>query len=329
MVLENLVLFLLSCTVLVVSGAFVVRSLVKVARFLRMTEFVAAFVFLTLSTSLPETFVGISSALAKNPSLSLGTVIGSNIANLTLIAGIAVVLARGLRVESKSIRKDAYWMVLIAIIPMALMIIGNVLSRLDGALLIVVFIIYTLRLLRQGRKFTTSLEDKIKRLEVVMAVLVFIAGVAVLYLSSRFVVHYSILLAPELSLPPIFIGLFLLALGTSLPELVFGTQSALAKHSSLTLGNLIGSVVVNSTVVLGITALIHPITADFFLFLTSAVFMIIVCFLFATFVESGKELSWHEGIGLIMFYVLFLIVELSLKGFSIAAVVGSVIGASP
>lgn len=317
MVFENLVLFLLSCIALVVSGAFVVRSLVKIANFLRIKEFTAAFLIMTFSTSLPETFVGISSALAKNPSLSLGTVIGSNIVNLTLIAGIAVVLARGLKVESKSIKKDAFWMVLMAFIPMALMFIGGQLSRLDGALLMVIFVIHTLRLLKEGKKFTAGLTGKIKRPEIVLAVLLFVVSAAVLYLSSRFVVHYGTVLAVELLLPPIFIGLFLLAIGTSLPELVFETQSALAKHPGLTLGNLLGSVIVNSTFVLGITALIHPITADFFLFLTSAVFMVIVCFIFATFVESGREISWHEGIGLIMLYVFFLIVELSLKGITI------------
>ena len=79
-------------------------------------------------------------------------------------------------------------------------------------------------------------------------------------------------------------------------------------------GNITGSVVANSLLVLGATALIYPITANFFLFLTSAIFMFIMCFLFATFI-AGKRLTWQEGVVMILLYVMFLVVELNLKGF--------------
>jgi Ca2+/Na+ antiporter len=87
----------------------------------------------------------------------------------------------------------------------------------------------------------------------------------------------------------------------------------LTKHSPLALGDLVGSVVVNSTLVLAVTAIICPITDSFVLFVTSASFMIAITFLFATFVASGTKMSWREGISLILFYALFVIVELNLE----------------
>ena len=114
-------------------------------------------------------------------------------------------------------------------------------------------------------------------------------------------------------IPSILIGLFMVSIGTTLPELTFEVKAVLAKHRYMALGDLLGSVVANSTLVLGVTALIHPITADFLLFITSASFMVVVAFLFMTFVESEKKITLQEGIALIMLYVLFIIVMFNMR----------------
>ena len=134
-----------------------------------------------------------------------------------------------------------------------------------------------------------------------------------LFFCANFVVEYAGLLSIGIALPTIMISLFLVAIGTTLPELVFETRAVLTGHSEMALGNLIGSVVVNSTLVLGITALIYPITANFLLFVVGAIFMIIIAFLFATFVESGSKLYWKEGVSLILFYIFFCIIEFYLQ----------------
>ena len=143
--------------------------------------------------------------------------------------------------------------------------------------------------------------------------MIFLVSLILLLISSKLVVEYAKLISVELLLPPILIGLILIAVGTSLPELVFGVRAALTKHSELSLGDITGAVVANSTLVLGLTALIYPIHANNLLFLTSGFFMFIVTFLFASFVESGYELDWKEGCSLIFLYVFFLILELYLN----------------
>lgn len=312
MVLINLFIFLGACIILVLSGTLLVKTLSKIAVFLRLSEFVIGFIIMAFATSLPELFVGISSALAKKPALSLGTVIGSNIADLTFVIGIAVILARGIKTK-KDVNKDSIRMFLIMLVPLVLMLIGNNLSRIDGAILVLIFGYYSWRVLIKRKRFKKELEDHVKRWGVILSTVLFLFSLVLLFLSARYVVEYATILSIELALPVILIGLFLIAIGTSLPELVFETSAVLSGHPELALGDLIGSVIVNSTLVLGVTALIYPITSNFMVFFSSAIFMITVGFLFVTFAYSSSKLDWREGASLIMLYAFFIIIEFYIK----------------
>lgn len=309
MVIVNLVLLLLSCLVLIVSGEFLVKSLKKIAGYLHVNEFVVGFILMAFATSLPELFVGISSALNKRSDLSLGNVIGANILNLTLIMGILILLGGGFKIKNKRTKKDALFMVGLASLPLFLMLIGKSLSRIDGVILIVAFFTYSTILYKKQRLKSKAFTMIEKRWEPIAYTSIFILGLVMLFVASHFVVKYASIISFELNFPPIFIGLFLISIGTTLPELTFGIRAVLSGNTEMALGGQIGSVVANATLVLGITALIFPIKADLLLFFTSGIFMVIVAFLFATFVESGNKLSLKEGISLIMLYVFFVIIE--------------------
>lgn len=310
----DLGIFIASCLALIFSGGMLVRSLAKLAGFLKISEYVIAFILMAASTSIPELFVGISSALAGNPALALGNVIGSNIADLALVAGIVILLGRGIKVQHKRISKDAYWMVALAMLPIALMTVGQALSRLDGAILLGALAFYVIMLLRND-KYKTEFKEKTSRWGVLGYFLLFLISLPVLFFSSKYVVESGLALSFDLSLPAIFVGLFFLAIGTSLPELVFQSRAVLKGSKEMAMGDLIGSVIANSTLVLGVTAIIMPITANIFLFMTSSFFMILLCFMFAVFLERGDGLSWKEGLILLFMYILFLMVELNLQGF--------------
>jgi len=313
MLATNLLFFVIACVVMVVSGTWLVKSLAKIALFLRITEFAAAFIIMAAATSLPELFVGISSALAKNPALALGNIIGANILDLTLILGIITLAGREIKIGSKKIKKDAFYMIFISMLPIILFAIGKGLSRADGIILIGVFALYSWRMLKRGRRFEKKLEDQVKRLDAILNVFLFVACLVVLFLSAKFVIRYASALAIDLVLPPIMIGLFLISVGTTLPELTFGTRAALMGHKEMALGDQIGTVIFNSTFILGVTAIICPISAQFSLFLVSAIFMLLAAFLLATFMESGSKLGIKEGIALILLYAFFVIVEFYMK----------------
>ncbi len=316
MVIATIAWFLGACILLIIAGSILLRTLSRISAFLRLNEFIAAFILMAFCTSLPELFIGISSALAGKPSLSLGNVIGSNIIELTLVSGIAIVLARGIKMERRFMRKEVYGMVLLAALPMVLMFFGKELSRLDGLILLGAFAIYFYEMITSKHaQFRKQLKERDSHLVALGMFVLFFASAILLYFSAKWVVSYGSDIAVVLGLPPILIGLFFVALGTTLPDLTFSTRAVLAKHSTLAIGDLIGAIVVNSTVVLGIVALICPITNSFALFLTSAAFLVAISFLFATFTASGEKLTWREGLSLIMFYVVFVIVELSLQNY--------------
>ncbi len=315
----NLVYFFLACAALVISGSWTVRSLTKIAKFLKLSEFFTSFLLMATATSLPELFVGISAALNDKGGLAIGTVIGSNIIDLTLIAGIAILLVRNIKLKNKTISKSAWWMVGISTLPVILFIIGNKLSRMDGLILILTFFFCMYKIYSKHQN-NNGLKNGIKSpWEILFTPVIFVLSILALYISADFTVLFASNIAIYFNLPYILIGLFIISLGTSLPELIFETRALFSGFQELALGDLIGSVVANSTLVLGVAALINPLSANFVLFMTSSVFMIIIAFIFATFLEIRQGFSWKEGIALILLFILFVLLELTVKGIIPAA----------
>jgi cation:H+ antiporter len=312
MLITNLAYFVLSCAVLIASGIFLVKSLNKIARFLHISAFSAAFIIMAVATSLPELFVGISSALSNNSALSLGNVIGANILNLTLITGIIILMSKEIK-TTKKVGKDAYFMLIAIILIISLFIIGRSLSRIDGVILICFFLINSYRILKKRKKFPKKIENGQEAQKNLFTLLIFIVALIGLFLSSNYVVKYASALAIDLNFPQIIIGLFLLSIATTLPELVFGISASRLKHKEMSLGNQIGTIITNSTLIIGIVAIISPITAVFMPFLISAVFMFISAFIFITFLITGRKFETLEGISLILIYVLFVIIEFFIK----------------
>jgi cation:H+ antiporter len=305
--------FGVSCLFLIISGGLLVRSLGKIARFLHISEFSAAFIIMALATSLPELFVGISAAMQGNPTLSLGNVIGANILNLTLITGIIVLVSKEIKTDKK-IEKDSYFMLWGIILIIVLYIIGDVLSRIDGIILLAFFGINFYRTFKKRKKYTKKMEDGTERKKHFIYLLIFILAFIGLFLSSHFSVKCAKELAVDLALPEIIIGLFLLSIATTLPELVFGISAAKMHHNEMGVGDQIGTILANSALILGVVAIIHPIKVAAFLpFITSAIFMFIAAFIFTTFLITGRKLETLEGISLILVYVLFIIIEFFIK----------------
>ncbi|PIN75651.1 hypothetical protein COV18_02280 [Candidatus Woesearchaeota archaeon CG10_big_fil_rev_8_21_14_0_10_37_12] len=313
--LINLSVFIGACLLLIIAGSLVVRSLVRLAEFLKVNEFLFSFIIAGLATSLPELFIGINAALIAQPAIALGTIIGSNIADITLVVGIATLLGQGLKVKSKIVVRDAYLMFFIVSLVVILMFVGKELSRLDGIILLVVLFVYLYFMIKKKEAYTATVSEPIKRWRVIGYVMLFLLALPVLFFSASIVVVSGTQLALDALLPPIFVGLFFIAIGTSLPELVVQIRAVFSGHPSIALGNIIGSVIWNSTLILGVVAIISPITGNLFLFLTSSLFMVIVCLLFAVLVDHGRRLTWKEGLVLLLMYVLFIIVELSLKSY--------------
>ena len=303
----SIILFIVSCAVLAKSSTVLVDALKKIAGYFGFSQFVLSFLLMAIATSLPELFVGITSAIENHPIISLGNVVGSNIANVTLVVGLAAIMARGILVEKRINKEDAFYMNLSNIAPLVLLW-DLKLSRTDGIILLLIYAFYLYTLIREAKRYSKKERTENQLFKNMMRM---VLGVVVLIASADMVVKTSGAIALGLGVPLVLIGLIVVAIGTSLPELSFEIQSMMKRQSGLAFGNILGSVVTNSTLILGVTSIITPIQVENApLFAFSALFMVLITLLFTAFLRSGYRLSWKEGYGLVFLYILFVIIEL-------------------
>jgi len=301
---------------LVWSGGVVVRSLTRISVFLGVSTFFTSFVLMAFATTLPEFGVGVSAALSGNPTLALGNVFGTNIVNLTLIIGLVALIGGGIRLDSRGAAFFSYskWFDVVLIFSPIALLIDGVLSRAEGGLLLGLFLFHMIRIF-MAKEFLSYSHPFMEEASspragtlhfFVRDMGIFMGSVALLLGSSFVVVESAHFLGLSLGIPQILLGLFVVALGTSLPELVFGIRSALLKSGGASLGNLLGAAVLNSTWVLGVTALIHPIVLSVpALFFASALFVILSVGVVVFFLRSQNRLGVREALILIGVYVLF------------------------
>lgn len=303
---------------LIKATEILVHALNNLAKTTRLGKFAVTSFILALATSLPEIFVGISAALEKQPTLALGNVLGSNIANLSLVIGGAAIVGGTIAVSGEFLKEEIFYTFLAGALPL-LLLIDNQLSRVEGLLLLMIYGVYNYTVLwgkrkdrslgssKSVRKFLHRLNHKGSPKQLAWVFM----GAALLLFSADMLVKIATQLAHQINLPILFIGLFIVGVGTSLPELSFEIAAVKKKEIGMVFGDLLGSVVANSTLVLGITALICPIYLEKGLntyLLATVFFAIIFCF-FWIFVKSKKKLERWEGIVLILIYIVFILSE--------------------
>lgn len=320
-VLGLILLILVLVFVLIKAADHLIFSLRHLARLTRTGIFILSAVIVALGTSMPELFVGITSAIEGVTNLSLGVVIGSNITNIALVGGLTAFIIGKVNIRGELLKKEILISSLAGILPIIL-ILDSKLSRLDGLILVLAYAAYLAgffkdkldqmrqthgqetffhRFLRQINHINLSMTKELARLFLSLAVILF---------SADWIVKLTKVLALKANFPIFIIGLVFLALGTSLPELVFSLRSLEDKEPSMFLGNLLGSTIVNSTLVIGISALISPSTiGKIGVYLIPAFFFVLIFGCFWFFVKSKSRLDrWEAGV-LIALYLLFIVVE--------------------
>jgi cation:H+ antiporter len=311
----SILIFIASCLVLVRSGIWVVQALSKIAQFLKWREFIVASILMAFTTSLPELFIGVTSSFHQKPQLSFGDIIGANIIALTLVIGIGAILAKGLRFEGKILQRSSLYAAFIAPLPLLLMMDGKI-SRIDGVILFLAFGLYFYRLLSQEERFSKILSNSFNRDRVGFKLFlkdlgIFLGGVFLLLISAEGIVFSASSFAAEFNLPLVIIGAFLVALGTSLPELTFGIRSITMGHREMILGDVMGSVVINSTLILGLVALICPFEiANFSPYFIGIIFTVAAALFFTIFSRTSGTISKREAIFLILIYITFILFEI-------------------
>lgn len=322
-ILTSLVL-LGAVALLLISGKLIVRSISVLARSFGISEYVLSFVLLAFATSLPELSVGSNAALSGIPELSLGDIIGTNIVNITLVVGMVALVGGTTSIRDYvHFKNNRLYQLTTVLAPLILMLDG-VLSRTDAVLLLVLFVWSIIRLLDiddkiLGRKVLRphllphALAVGTSGLRILLYALMLLAGVAILLFSTHIIITIAESLATMAGISNILIGVLIIATLTSLPELTIGIRSAIRGKGGVTLGDVFGSATINSTLVLGVVALIHPIEVVDTAFIAVAIVTTIVIFgLVFLFLHTKQSLSRGEGCVLIGCFILFAVAQILL-----------------
>lgn len=300
----DFIALLIALAVVMKSADYAIHHAARIARGFRLSKYIIGFLVVAIISILPETFIAISSAFQGIPAFGLGTLFGSNVADLTLVfAIIAFAATTSLPVQS-AILKNQYAYIGAMCIPLILGLNGEY-SRTDGAALILVGVLFYFLVLRKQRP-TSKVE--VQRVGKIHIFWLFVS-MAALLIASHFTVRFGVSVANELGVNPILVGLLVVGIGTTLPELIFSIRAVRNKHDSLALGDILGTVLTDATIVVGIVALLRPFTFNARIIYITGVFMLLATVVLFSLMRTGKTLSKREAIVLLAFYVAFVTAE--------------------
>lgn len=269
--------------VLLIKGAdWFVEGASSIAAKFGIPQLVIGLTIVAMGTSAPEAAVSISAAVKGNADITIGNIVGSNIINVLVILGLASVIVP-IAVSKSTIRYEMPFMILISGLLLLLGLDGSI-SRIDGLILIAAFLLYLGYLFLQAKKGKNE-EDDIKEVVMWKAVIFLLAGLGMIILGSNFTVDAASKIAKEFGMSERFIGLTIVALGTSLPELFTSVMAARKGNADIAIGNIVGSNVFNILFVVGLSSMVIDVPyQEKFIFdmgiaIAAAVLLLLCCIL--------------------------------------------------
>lgn len=304
----EILIFCISMTALIYGADFVIKESERIALHFNISSFVIGATLVAVGTSLPEMAVSMSASAKGSADIAVANVIGSTIFNISLVLGLVFIISKNIIPHRDLFAKDSAWSIF-PILTFILMGIDGKLSMTDGFLFLCLMGAYLLFLIKSNslEEVDEELEkDKFNWLKTLFLLLI---GFIFVIVGANFAIESAGTIARSFGISEWVIGLFLVAFGTSLPELTISVKSALKNNSDLAIGNIIGSNVANFTMVLGLSAIINPLNVDFDknFFDISAAFIVSLMLVFIT---ANKLYDKSAGIALLV--ILGLVIQNSL-----------------
>lgn len=288
--------------VLLIKGAdFFVDGAASIAGKLRVPALIIGLTVVSMGTSMPEAAVSISASLGGNNSLSLGNVIGSNIFNLLMVVGISAMIAPVVT-DKEVLKRDLPVNIGITVVLLLVLLDGS-LSRWDGIALLIIFAAYMFLLFKSAKQ-NQSEEDAPEQYSWLKSILLSVIGAGAIIGGGQLVVDSATTIALSLGMGETLVGLTIVALGTSLPELVTSVVAAKKNEPGIAMGNAVGSCIFNILFILGITGTITPIAAEATFFVDVAV-LIGVSVLMLVFAFTKRKTSRLEGAACVLIYAAY------------------------
>jgi len=309
------ILFVIGFVLLIKGADILVQGATSLAKKWNVSDMVIGLTIVSFGTSMPELVVNVLASLEGNSSIALGNVLGSNICNILLILGISSIISP-LMIQRNTILSEIPFSIIAAL---AVGFLANAsllddektlrISRLDGGILIFFFILFMAYIIYLT-KHNPQDQEEIEETEIMpvgKSTLYIVGGILALYFGGEWIVRGAVEIAKHFGMSQSMIGLTIVAVGTSLPELVTSVVAAYKKNADIAVGNVVGSNIFNILWILGISALIKPLPFEAISNLDIA--MTIFCstlILFFVIIKRNRNLSWLNGVLFISLYVAYL-----------------------
>ncbi|MCB9260840.1 MAG: calcium/sodium antiporter [Flavobacteriales bacterium] len=309
--IQALVIFSVSLLALILASKYFTEAAERIGLSLNMSPFMVGVIIVAVGTSLPELISAIIASFNNQSEIVVGNVLGANISNIFLITGITTIVAKkGIKLGKEYIFIDLHFMLGSATL-LILFLLDGTLSRLEGILLLVGFCIYQVYLMRSEKPDempTLNDEAIVKNLDKLRLkdiVIVVLSAVAI-FVSASYTVGSIEKIAMHLGVSQTIIGLTIMSMGTTLPELAVSISAARSGHPEIAVGNILGSCIFNSFTVAGVAAIVRPIQSQEADTNTSIIFLIVAS-VFFYLISQDKKVSRWEGMLFLLFYVVFIL----------------------
>ena len=305
-----LILLVIGFVFLINGADFFVEGASAVAKKLHVPALVIGMTIVAMGTSLPELSVSVTASIAGSNQLAIGNVVGSNIFNLMVVLG-SCALFSALEVSDDTIKKDLPFSIICTVALMVMGLIGNSVGHIDGAILLVLFILFLSSMLRAAKKSRTTAaaiaeeDNEIVDIPTWLCIIYIIGGAVAIKYGGDWVVDSCTTLALKFGMSETLVGLTIVALGTSLPELVTSIVAAKKNELDMAIGNVVGSNIFNILLILGVAGAISPMT-----FLTVNAIDTLILVVFSVIVGlmclKKKNLNKANGIVMLLLYAVYL-----------------------
>ncbi len=301
----DIFIFLISMTALVYGADFIIEQSEKIALHYNISAFVIGATLVALGTSLPEMAVSISASLKGSGDIAVSNVIGSTIFNIAMVLGVVFIIAKNINPTRDLFAKDSAW-ALFPILVFILMGIDGELTAIDGILFLLLMLAYLTFLI--GSNQVQEIDDELKKEKFAWGKTsaLLLVGFIFTIAGADFVIDSAGNIARSFGVSEWIIGLFLVAFGTSLPELTISIKAALNNNTDLAIGNIIGSNVANFTMVLGLASIVNTLSVNLstYFFDIAAAFILSLMLVFIT-----ANRLYNKSAGIVLLVVLALVIQ--------------------
>ncbi|MDO8627302.1 MAG: hypothetical protein Q7K42_02455, partial [Candidatus Diapherotrites archaeon] len=280
----------------------VIDATIKISEFLNISQLAIGFIVVAVAVSMPDFVVAVTASLQGSPALGIGDALGSSIANICLVLGIATFI-RKIDVERTHTLESAELLLMISVIPL-IILSKAIVGTFEGIILLLVFVLYCLFVLKS--KFSLKIKDGIKKSEFVKLLILFAIGMVIVVFSARMVVDSAVDLARFLKINEAIIGLVVLSFGTTLPELAIDFTAIRKGQIALAIGDVLGSTVTNLTLILGTVLIISPTVIDIAIYSVPLAFIVIANSFLVYNLYKHQRLGRAQGIAFLGLYILFI-----------------------